>query len=266
MRTKSKQVSVYFVPDDGATPRVWRLSRASVRLAVAGAIGFVILVALGAASYWKVASVALRTKAVEERNELLELEAGKMAQLRRTFEEIRVRDRQLRIMLGLEELDPSLADERPTSPVLPGSEPMGGGISPGDRVEPIAQFLPSGQPVDGWITGGFEGESTPVGRRHEGIDIAAKHGAAVKATADGVVLFAGWDDALGNLVTINHGGYFTTRYGHNSEILVKQGDPVWKGQVIALVGNTGHSTAPHLHYEVLERGQPKDPRKFLLVK
>ena len=80
------------------------------------------------------------------------------------------------------------------------------------------------------------------------------------------MIFAGWDDDFGNLVVIDHGGYFITRYGHNASMLVQQGDRVKKAQAIALVGNTGRSTAPHLHYEVLEKGQPKDPQKFLLTK
>ena len=83
------------------------------------------------------------------------------------------------------------------------------------------------------------------------------------STADGTVTFADWDQNLGWLVEIDHGYDISTRYGHNALLRVDRGQSVRRGQIIALVGNTGRSTAPHLHYEVLKDNVPVDPRGYL---
>lgn len=125
---------------------------------------------------------------------------------------------------------------------------------------------PSILPVDGWISSKFGYRISPFTDRrvfHEGIDIASMYGSDVKATANGLVIFAGYKPGYGNMVSIDHGFGFVTRYGHNSKILVKVGDRVSKGDVIAKVGNTGKSTGPHCHYEVLVNGVPVNPLKFV---
>ena len=93
------------------------------------------------------------------------------------------------------------------------------------------------------------------GRMHRGLDIAAKTGTAINAADGGKVVYAGYRGAFGNLVEIDHGNGFKTRYAHCSKILVKVGDKVYKGQHIANVGNTGRSTGSHLHFEVLKNGK-----------
>jgi len=98
---------------------------------------------------------------------------------------------------------------------------------------------------------------------HEGLDFSAAHGEPIRATASGIVVSAGSDRHYGKHVRIEHGGELETRYAHASKLLVKAGDLVSKGEVIALVGNTGRSTGPHLHYEIRLRGNSLDPRKYL---
>jgi murein DD-endopeptidase MepM/ murein hydrolase activator NlpD len=98
---------------------------------------------------------------------------------------------------------------------------------------------------------------------HPGVDFAGEEGAQVVAVATGVVTWAGDHMGYGNLVEINHGNGYVTRYGHNSRVLVKAGDTVQKGQPLALVGSTGHSTGPHVHFEVLRDGNPVDPMAFI---
>ncbi|UOD35733.1 peptidoglycan DD-metalloendopeptidase family protein [Deferribacteraceae bacterium V6Fe1] len=125
---------------------------------------------------------------------------------------------------------------------------------------------PSILPVNGWISSKFGYRISPfTGRRvfHEGIDIASMYGSDVKATANGLVIFAGYKPGYGNMVSIDHGFGFVTRYGHNSKLLVKVGDRVSKGDVIAKVGSSGKSTGPHCHYEVLVNGVPVNPLKFV---
>jgi murein DD-endopeptidase MepM/ murein hydrolase activator NlpD len=101
------------------------------------------------------------------------------------------------------------------------------------------------------------------GRMHEGIDIAAAAGTPIRAAAAGTVIYAGWLGGYGNLVVIDHGGGVATAYGHQSGIAVGTGAPVAQGQVIGYVGSTGHSTGPHLHFEVRVNGVPQDPLGYL---
>ena len=115
-------------------------------------------------------------------------------------------------------------------------------------------------PVDGRITSRF---GTRWGRMHYGLDIAAPTGTPVLAAAPGKVTYAYWAGSYGMLVTIDHGNGVETRYAHNSRILVKVGDEVQQGQRIALVGSTGNSTGPHLHFEVLVDGENRDPLDWL---
>ncbi|MCP4229732.1 MAG: peptidoglycan DD-metalloendopeptidase family protein [bacterium] len=132
---------------------------------------------------------------------------------------------------------------------------------------PGGGFLtPSGAPLgDGWLSRGF-GEKTSLGPRgfHPGVDYAVREGSPVNATAEGIVVFAGDDPVYGKLVIIEHGlsGY-STFYGHCSELKVKVGNKVKKSTAIAASGNTGESSAPHLHYEVRLHGIPLNPIKYI---
>lgn len=112
--------------------------------------------------------------------------------------------------------------------------------------------------------------SSPYGLRwggtdfHPGIDIANDMGTPICATADGTVVVAGWNSGgYGNMVDIDHGNGITTRYGHAMQVLVSEGQTVRRGQVIALMGSTGYSTGPHVHYEVRLNGQAVNPASYL---
>ncbi len=128
--------------------------------------------------------------------------------------------------------------------------------------------LPSIKPIDGFFTSSFGWRLHPildVYKEHEGQDIGCDPGTRVHATADGVVDFAGpAHDGLGIKVEVDHGYGYKTIYGHLSKVLVKEGKRVKRGDLIALSGNTGLSTAPHLHYEVRLNGVPRDPKTYFL--
>jgi murein DD-endopeptidase MepM/ murein hydrolase activator NlpD len=132
-----------------------------------------------------------------------------------------------------------------------------------ERQKTLFRSTPSIWPVRGWVTREFQNGSDLIGRQHPGMDIAAREGTPVLAAGDGIVTFADWDRDLGWLVVIEHGYGFSTRYGHNSSLRVEQGKRIQRGQIVALVGSTGNSTAPHLHYEVWKDQQPVDPRGYL---
>jgi murein DD-endopeptidase MepM/ murein hydrolase activator NlpD len=129
------------------------------------------------------------------------------------------------------------------------------------------QVYPEGRPVqDGWISSYFGRRSDPFTGYlavHKGVDFAGAQGSRVSSVAAGLVTFAGEKSGYGEMVEINHGNGLATRYCHNEKLLVKQGDMVSKGQEVALMGSTGHSTGPHLHFEVLKNGTQVDPLHFI---
>lgn len=130
------------------------------------------------------------------------------------------------------------------------------------RTGSLDNYVPRFQswPVRGQISSAF---GTRYGRPHEGLDIAADSGRAIRAIESGTVVWSGWRGTYGNTVIINHGQGVRSLYAHASRLEVSQGEYVKKGQVIARVGSTGHSTGPHLHLEVLYRGNPVDPQNHL---
>jgi murein DD-endopeptidase MepM/ murein hydrolase activator NlpD len=129
------------------------------------------------------------------------------------------------------------------------------------------QVYPEGRPVqEGWISSYFGRRADPFtgySAVHKGLDFAGPEGTKVTAVAAGLVTYAGDRSGYGVMVEINHGNGLSTRYCHNEQLLVKQGDMVRKGQDLALMGSTGRSTGPHLHFEVLKNGVQVDPLRFV---
>lgn len=129
------------------------------------------------------------------------------------------------------------------------------------------EVQPSGRPiVKGWISSYYGMRTHPLsGRRemHKGIDFAGKLGGPVIAVAKGVVTYAGKRYGYGNVIDIAHGNGYTTRYAHNSRLMVSVGDTVEKGFQIAEIGSSGRSTGPHVHFEVLKNGRETNPVRFI---
>ncbi len=131
----------------------------------------------------------------------------------------------------------------------------------------LKDMLPNSSPIGaaynsssyGWRIDPFNGSKA----FHEGLDFTANTGTPIRAAADGIVAAAELTHAYGNMVKIDHGAGLETRYAHASKLLVKVGERVVKGQVVALVGSTGRSTGPHLHYEIRLNGNSLDPRQYL---
>jgi len=158
----------------------------------------------------------------------------------------------------LDELDVEMADREQQLSVL---ESVLLNRSLSERV------MPSGRPVnDGWLSSRFGKRNDPfTGKRefHKGLDFAGRKGDDVVAVGDGVVSWSGKRYGYGNLVEINHGNGYSTRYGHNQRNLVNVGDTVKKGEQIALMGSSGRSTGPHVHFEVLRDGKAVNPSRYL---
>ncbi|MBO9665827.1 MAG: M23 family metallopeptidase [Bdellovibrio sp.] len=131
----------------------------------------------------------------------------------------------------------------------------------------LLNATPNIKPSKGWITSRFGYRTSPFTGKttlHAGLDIAAAPGSPIYAPADGVVIFASYDEGYGKLVSIDHGFGVTTRFGHMSQIYVQVGQRINKWDVIGAVGNTGRSTGPHCHYEVRINGTPVDPINYIL--
>jgi murein DD-endopeptidase MepM/ murein hydrolase activator NlpD len=129
------------------------------------------------------------------------------------------------------------------------------------------KFLPSKFPIiDGWYSSNFGYRIDPFtgqNSMHEGIDFPAEVGTPIVAAASGKVIVAEWHPQYGKMLEIDHGSGLVSRYAHASQLLVKQGDLVMAGQRVAVVGTTGRSTGPHLHFEVRLNGSPQNPARFL---
>lgn len=162
------------------------------------------------------------------------------------------------LMLAMAELDSQLADREAQLGVL---ESMILNQNLSERV------YPQGRPVKaGWMSSYFGRRTDPFTGKpanHRGVDFAGKAGAEIVAVADGVVTWSADRYGFGNLVEINHGNGYSTRYAHNARNLVALGDEVKKGQTVALMGETGRATGPNLHFEVLKNGQRVNPVNFI---
>jgi murein DD-endopeptidase MepM/ murein hydrolase activator NlpD len=126
---------------------------------------------------------------------------------------------------------------------------------------------PTIAPVRGLLTDGFGTRKDPFTGRwaaHRGVDISARRRTPVLAPADGVVTFAGWEGGFGRVIRVSHGFGFTTIFGHLDKLLAEPGDEVRRGETIGLLGSSGRSTGPHLHYEVHQDGKAVNPLYFIL--
>lgn len=132
------------------------------------------------------------------------------------------------------------------------------------------EIHPEGRPVStGYESSGFGRRVDPFTggtEFHEGIDFAAPEGTRIRAVAAGIVTWAGPRGGYGNMVQIDHGNGYATRYGHADKVLVHTGETVNRGDVLALVGDTGRSTGPHVHFEVLKNGHEVNPAKFVALR
>ena len=232
--------------------RSFEVSYSRVRL-----VGIVLLVAVllwlvMAASWIFVSAQAARVPMQEREVQRLETENAQVDELADALRRLEAQYDQVRAMLGA---------ERPSDPGSIWLPPAGDNVdASSDAPDVSAQaLLPTSWPLtaQGFVTREHLGQ---IPGQHPGIDIAVSEGSYVRAAGAGVVEEAGLDEIYGNFVRIRHSGGYQSVYGHASELFVATADTVDRHEVIALSGNTGRSTAPHLHFEIWKDGQPIDPR------
>lgn len=257
---KKNTFSIIVVPHDVSKTRTYSVPYGIFYLCVTflciGAVAFVIFVA----TYGRIMVRAREAARLERQVEELTGRMEQVAELRRRLVELQALDLKVRRMLGLEAAAAdSLAPLRASVGEDIGEMQISG------ETEQILRAIPSFWPVRGYITRGFGAAGTAPGEEfHPGIDIGVSRGTPVRTAAAGYVIEAGWDDVYGYYVRIDHGYGIKTMYGHNDRLVVLQGERVGRGQSIAYSGNTGRSTAPHLHFEVTRDNVHEDPLKYLL--
>lgn len=281
--SRKRHISILIVPDDGRKAIGFRLSHSTFKALLVCLSVVIAAIIYGVITYWKAAEVASQAEQLARKNAELEQESAKINQLANILFEIKGIDRRLRLLAGrhvglqtTEEVEGSLQAKGFFGKGFEeeGLSPTGFRTGLERRPEELAELLerqkqmlrsiPSLWPVHGWVSAEYEEGSGLLERKHLGIDIVAAYGSAVRAAADGVVTFAGWTDDLGYTVIVDHGFGFSTRYGHNSRLLVDSGTGVKRGQMVAFLGSSGQSSAPHLHFEVWKDGRPVNPRDYLL--
>lgn len=215
-------------------------------------------------TYTKLAVLALQATKLRAENEMLRAETEKIGEIQAEIARIENLKRRIETWVGVAEGRITGRDAEEAAVHATNYWPRRYTYS---IMKPFYEGLVSSReglliPADGWISRGFTVEAgTKAG--HPGIDIVASKGTPVRCALDGVVKSAGWDDVYGNLVVVEHADSIQTAYGHNDKILVKEGDDVTKGQIIAVVGSTGKSTAPHVHFSITKNNRPVDPEKYL---
>jgi murein DD-endopeptidase MepM/ murein hydrolase activator NlpD len=294
--------TILLVPNGAAPSKVLEVSRGLLRLA--GTLGVVLFVSALLVGYATVSRRLdlSRTAALEAENERLVRElsdlSGRLEHLSDTIAQISRRDARIRVLANLEPIDPQVQAAGIGGPAS-GSE-TADATTPGLRraqevrvdlnglirranllassFDAAADSLkshkerlaatPSIMPTRGWLTSAFSSmRSHPVlhvARPHEGIDVSAPMGTPIEAPAAGVVRSAGWEAGYGHTVEIDHGYGIMTRFAHASRLLVRQGNRVARGEKIALVGNSGLATGPHLHYEVHVNGRAVNPLRYVM--
>jgi murein DD-endopeptidase MepM/ murein hydrolase activator NlpD len=267
---KKRHINLLIVPEDDSKGIKLRFSTKTFWLLVAVLCFIIVVYLISLITYGKVFTVAILSSSLAEENKKLKEYNSKVVMLEKELEEYREFALKVAELAGI---SPPFADQKEKSSTLIKSiSSDSSSLSPGNskiNKKNLAYLrkiknAPIDLPVQGgWLSRSFEEDSSDFQSFHLGIDLAVKPGTPIKATADGMVKFAGNDSIFGNLIILDHFNGFTTYYGHNSIIKVKTGQKVQKGEIIALSGNTGKSSAPHLHYEIRKEGTPLDPKDFI---
>ncbi len=287
-RSRKKYLSLIFVPDQEQEPKSISMSYAKGRLILVLLVLLLLHSIFGGIGYYRIYRLGKRTNVLEVENRDLKVRNQKIEEIARQFDENQKFIEQIRkafgTQLGLQEysdLDLVLMNDQvntysstlramndETASFETSRQPAQNGLyflseSSGEYFDP--EYLPTRLPVNGYVTTRFQEGGWFVGRSHLGIDIAAQKGTSIRAAGSGTILFADWTPDFGNLVVIAHGNGLFSYYGHAMRMHVVQGMRVKRGDVIASVGSSGISSAPHLHFEIWKDGKALDPENFLFA-
>ncbi|MFQ5863721.1 MAG: peptidoglycan DD-metalloendopeptidase family protein [bacterium] len=285
-KRRSNKLTILIVPEDNVDPYSFRIDHRLLKVFYVVGIILVLHIIFGALFYWKFATLNTYTQQLTRKNKQLQEDNKRVISLAEQFSFLEKEYQKLRNLLGVnsdleKETGGRVAATQPTLPLeniksfrLSESKP-GPNLAENQgrylltpkksKFHEYAENIPTLLPVEGFLTTDFDKESWFVPKTHAGLDIAAKKGSVIRAAGSGVVIFANWTFDLGNLIIIDHGGEILSYYGHNQRLLKNEKDYVKKGEPIALLGTSGRSSGPHLHFEIWKDGAPVDPKEFILA-
>lgn len=240
-----KPLSIIVTPEDGGETRQFRVSRNQARSAVLGGL---LAAGLGIVAVLQFAlgvGPVVNARRVAAENDSLRTEFDRLSGIQQSLAEMEEMQQRLRALAGIDAVSTRTTTSPAGSPEVP------------DVHQLWTATLPTGLPRKGPLSRGY----VPGG--HNGVDVAGAVGSSIVAAGGGVVSAAHVDSVFGNMIVVDHGQGYETWYGHNAELLVAKGDSVRIGQEIAKLGNTGRSSAPHLHFEVRKDGVPVDPGQYI---
>jgi murein DD-endopeptidase MepM/ murein hydrolase activator NlpD len=256
-----RRLTVIVVPHGDLETRSFEIPYRKLKVGLLVGIALLLMFGFLIAMWFPVAAQASRVPGLIEELELLDSERARVAELAQMLAEVEEQYERVRQMLGA---DAQPGDGTPVLPPLPtdSSRRENGGGSESDGGE-----LRTSGVVDAWPLqfAGFITRETTMerGAHHPGLDIAVPRDSYIRAAGPGVVKEAGDDEIYGLYVLIDHGRGLESLYGHASRMFVKPGDRVTRGEVIALTGSTGQSSAPHLHFEIRKDGKSVDPLAYV---
>jgi len=299
----AKKITILLIPDGSRRPRQFKIPRAVLWFSFILILGFVGGLYALITDYWNVKKQMPRLAELEKKTKEQDVQltalALKVDGMSSKMVKLKQFENQLRVMVNLEPnednaqllgvggsdpvlVDPALFREQDQRKLVRRMYRSLDNLdvdmsAQAEKLSDLCAFLknqktllactPSIWPTRGWISSRFGFRISPFTNQrefHRGLDICTREGAKIVAPADGVVVKMGRDYGYGIVLTINHKFGIETKYAHLKKILVKRGQTVKRGDVIALVGNTGRSTGPHLHYEVHLNGAAVDPLRYIL--
>ena len=242
----SKKFTLLVIPDDDSGTKSYDISKNSLKYSI---IFLVLIVIILFIFFIKLVPSSANFSDLNKKYDILVKERIEVFELSKRLKRISQMDKFVRNSLGAE-LNFSDKPEILDSVLM---------LIPEDNYISFSDNIPSIAPIQGYVSQRIGKKYSVAQNMHRGIDIVAKEGDPIKASASGIVVFSGWTYEMGNLVIIHHGDGYFTHYGHNQLNLKSQLDLVKKGEVIGLVGNTGISTGPHLHFEIWKNKKSVDP-------
>jgi murein DD-endopeptidase MepM/ murein hydrolase activator NlpD len=291
MRSRqAKRISILLVPEDNSEPRSFRLRTSTVKvLYVVGSILLVHII-IGAIYYFKYAGLLDYNQQILSRNAQLQEDNKRVISLSNQFGVLEQEYKKVRSLLGVDndhqgfhaetngdanQVEVSIQPDKLLEAVNSEMDEVKGldfyetrnrvlVANAHNQVSYYPENIPSMMPVKGFLTLDFQKEAWFSAKSHSGVDIVAKKGTIIRAAGAGVVIFANWTTDLGNLIIVDHGGGYLSFYGHNQRFLVAEKTHVQRGDAIALLGTSGKSSGPHLHFEIWQDGVPVNPKDYIL--
>ena len=287
-KKRQRRITVLCIPDDNAEPYSFRLSWTNAKIIMVVASVLFIHVIVGVVGYVRYFDIRTKNLELEKSNSRLLEDNKRVYDLASWFEELEQDQGKIMSLLGIENRNgdrPNTNFQLPVSSqqiIKSSADDLEEALSfaPAETVnetkgrnlirntkdsKKVPPHLPTLLPVEGFLSKSFSRSPWYPFSSHTGVDIAGKLGDLIVASGDGQIVYSGWHHEFGNLLIIYHGEDLFSYYGHNERLLVRERTFVKRGEPIAVRGNSGRSSGPHLHFEIWENGKAVDPRNYILA-